>query len=83
MSGVMRADICDILPGVEDIEDIIGAEDVTPRDRYHNKPVPVPKVRKPKKTKPQVGPKTTRPPSLLPDLAQFNVSNFCRIKNTF
>ena len=62
MSGVMRADICDILPGVEDIEDIIGAEDVTPRDRYHNKPVPVPKVRKPKKTKPQVGPEATRYP---------------------
>ena len=48
MSGV--ADICD-LPGVEDIEDIIGADDVTPRDRYQNKPVPVPKVRKTKKTK--------------------------------
>ena len=46
MSGVMRADICDILPGVEDIEDIIGAEDVTPRDRYHNKPVPVPPIRR-------------------------------------
>ena len=49
MSG---ADVCDISPGgLADIEDIIGAEDVTPRERYNNKPLPVPKVRKLKKTK--------------------------------
>ena len=42
MSGA--ADICDLPGGVEDIEDIVGADDVTPRDRYHNKPVPVPRV---------------------------------------
>lgn len=48
MSG---ADSCDISSGLADIEDIIGAEDVTPRERYQNKPVPVPKVRKPTKTK--------------------------------
>ena len=51
MSG---AAICDISPGLADIEDIIGADDVTPRERYNNKPVPVPKVRKPKKTKHEV-----------------------------
>lgn len=44
MSGA--ADICDLPGGVEDIEDIVGADDVTPRDRYQNKPVPVPRVRK-------------------------------------
>ena len=51
MSG---AAVCDISPGLADIDDIIGAEDVTPRERYNNKPVPVPKVRKLKKTKYEV-----------------------------
>ena len=51
MSG---AAICDISPDLVDIEDIIGADDATPRERYHNKPVPVPKVRKTKKTKCEV-----------------------------
>ena len=51
MSG---AAICDISPDLVDIEDIIGADDATPREKYHNKPVPVPKVRKTKKTKCEV-----------------------------
>ena len=57
------ADICDISPGLADIEDIIGAEDVTPRERYKNKPVPVPKVRKQKKTKCSVSNTVLRPES--------------------
>ena len=32
--------------GVDDIEDIIGANDVQPKQRYKNKPVPVPKTRR-------------------------------------
>ena len=40
---------CDVL-GVDDIEDLIGLEDVSPRDRYINKHDVVPKVRK-RKTK--------------------------------
>ena len=40
---------CDILGDVNDIEDIIGANDVQPKERYKNKPVPVPKARKVKK----------------------------------
>ena len=51
MSG---ADICDLSSGVADIEDIVGVDDVTPRERYKNKPVPVPKVRKPQKNKCEV-----------------------------
>jgi len=40
-------DICDLLGnGVEDIEDIIGVNDVAPKNRYKNKPLMVPKVRK-------------------------------------
>ena len=41
---------CDILGDVDDIEDIIGANDVQPKERYKNKPVPVPKARKVKKS---------------------------------
>ena len=36
---------CDVL-GVDDIEDLIGFEDVSPKDRYINKHHVVPKVRK-------------------------------------
>lgn len=34
------------ITGVDDIEDIIGVNDVQPKQRYRNKPVPVPKSRK-------------------------------------
>jgi len=37
---------CNTNSAVEDIEDIIGLEDVAPKDRYRNKPLMVPKVRK-------------------------------------
>ena len=37
------------LADVDDIEDIIGENDVQPKDRYRNKPVPIPKARKMKK----------------------------------
>ena len=37
------------LADVDDIEDIIGENDVQPKDRYRNKPVPIPKARKIKK----------------------------------
>ena len=39
-------DVCDLLAEVEDIEDIIGLNDVAPKNRYKNKPMMVPKVRK-------------------------------------
>jgi len=39
-------DVCDLLADVEDIEDIIGLNDVAPKNRYKNKPMMVPKVRK-------------------------------------
>jgi len=39
-------DLCDLLTEVEDIEDIIGLNDVAPKNRYKNKPMMVPKVRK-------------------------------------
>ena len=39
----------DNLAFVDDIEDIIGENDVKPKERYKNKPVPVPKSRKVKK----------------------------------
>jgi len=39
-------DICDLLADVEDIEDIIGLNDVAPKSRYRNKPLMIPKVRK-------------------------------------
>jgi len=39
-------DVCDLLGDVEDIEDIIGLNDVAPKNRYKNKPLMVPKVRK-------------------------------------
>jgi len=39
-------DVCDLLTEVEDIEDIIGLNDVAPKNRYKNKPMMVPKVRK-------------------------------------
>ena len=37
------------LADVDDIEDIIGENDVQPKERYKNKPVPIPKARKIKK----------------------------------
>jgi len=39
-------EVCDLLNEVEDIEDIIGLNDVAPKNRYKNKPLMVPKVRK-------------------------------------
>lgn len=39
-------DVCDLLADVEDIEDIIGLNDVAPKNRYKNKPLMIPKVRK-------------------------------------
>ena len=42
------------LHDVDDIEDIIGENDVKPKDRYKNKPIPVPKARKIKGNKPSV-----------------------------
>ena len=45
----MTGDLLDNLAFVDDIEDIIGENDVKPKDRYKNKPVPVPKSRKVKK----------------------------------
>ena len=45
----MTGDLLDNLAFVDDIEDIIGENDVKPKERYKNKPVPVPKSRKVKK----------------------------------
>ena len=45
----MTGDLCDNLVYTDDIEDIIGENDVKPKERYKNKPVPVPKSRKVKK----------------------------------
>lgn len=39
-------DVCDLFADVEDIEDIIGLNDVAPKNRYKNKPLMIPKVRK-------------------------------------
>jgi len=38
--------VCDLFADVEDIEDIIGINDVAPKNRYKNKPLMIPKVRK-------------------------------------
>ena len=48
----MTGDLCDNLVYTDDIEDIIGENDVKPKERYKNKPVPVPKSRKVKKKNP-------------------------------
>ena len=60
-------DACDLLVDVEDIEDIIGLNDVAPKTRYRNKPQMIPKVRKFKEkvaskesTKPKGDQDTTR-----------------------
>ena len=42
----MTGDLLDNLAYINDIEDIIGENDVKPKERYKNKPVPVPKSRK-------------------------------------
>ena len=39
------------LEDIDDIEDIIGSGDVKPKERYKNKPVPVPKAKKNKISK--------------------------------
>eukprot|EP00088_Acartia_fossae_P035171 TRINITY_DN3618_c0_g1_i5.p1 TRINITY_DN3618_c0_g1~~TRINITY_DN3618_c0_g1_i5.p1 ORF type:complete len:585 (-),score=112.15 TRINITY_DN3618_c0_g1_i5:157-1911(-) len=41
---------CDLL-GIDDIEDLIGHNDITPKERYENKSTIVPKVRKKKEKK--------------------------------
>jgi len=46
----MPESMCDIL-GVDDIEDLIGQDDITPKERYENKSTIVPRVRKKKEKK--------------------------------
>ena len=52
----MTGGLLDALGDLDDIEDIIGENDVGPKDRYKNKPVPVPKSRKIKKKSTVVSP---------------------------
>ena len=52
----MTGGLLDALGDLDDIEDIIGENDVGPKDRYKNKPVPVPKSRRIKKKSTVVSP---------------------------
>lgn len=43
----MHESVCDILGnGIDDIEDLIGQDAITPKERYENKSTIVPRVRK-------------------------------------
>ena len=57
----MTGGLLDALGDLDDIEDIIGENDVGPKDRYKNKPVPVPKSRKIKKKSTVVSPEAESP----------------------